>query len=82
VIHHAKMAPDDTLYSLHSEWCRSRDEQDRQTQSDMFSLVIKAVGLLHKAPKAYVKFRVNDLSMRTNVMDRTKDPVWNEEFQV
>jgi Ca2+-dependent lipid-binding protein len=44
--------------------------------------VVKAVGLSYpQGPKAYVKFQVSDLSMRTqSAGDRTEDPVWNEKF--
>jgi Ca2+-dependent lipid-binding protein len=45
--------------------------------------VVKAIGLSHSQdPKAFVKFRVGSFSRRTRTSSRTKDPVWNEEFQV
>ncbi|KAF8578321.1 WD40 repeat-like protein [Ramaria rubella] len=60
------MSQDTTFYSLH---------------------VVKAVGLpmqrFGKAPKAYVKIKASQsLQIRTKTTNRTKDPVWDEKFQI
>jgi hypothetical protein len=48
--------------------------------------VRKGVGLpsasFSKAPKAYVKLQVGDLSMRTTPSQPSRDPVWDEAFQM
>ncbi|KIM78135.1 hypothetical protein PILCRDRAFT_824851 [Piloderma croceum F 1598] len=48
--------------------------------------VVNAIGLPSvlsgKSPNAYVKIKIDDFSVRTNVEKRSNDPVWNEEFQI
>jgi Ca2+-dependent lipid-binding protein len=48
--------------------------------------VVKAIGLPSvlsgKSPNVYVKIKIDDFSVRTNIEKRSNDPVWNKEFQM